>query len=152
MQKLATVAVSTVLAGGLILAAAPSSDAATTLRSKALSTATAQKGDPYKGGAAGPNAYDCSGLITYSYKKHGKTLPHNAQQQYNKSSKITASKRAKGDLVFIGSSTKNIWHVGIYVGDGKMLNANSGKYRGKKVVVAPIKEYGAHAYYGRING
>jgi cell wall-associated NlpC family hydrolase len=130
MQKLTTAALSTVLAGGVMLTVAPSASAATPIRTKALSTATAQKGDPYKGGAAGPNAFDCSGLTYYSYKKNGKTLPRTAQGQYNKSSKISWSKRAKGDLVFFGTSSGNIKHVGIYVGGDKILNANSGSYRG----------------------
>ncbi|MGH8966396.1 MAG: C40 family peptidase [Actinomycetes bacterium] len=155
MQKLTTVALSTALAGGIMLTVAPSASAATPIRTKALSTATAQKGDPYRDGAAGPNAYDCSGLTYYSYKKNGKTLPRTAQGQYNKSSKISWSKRAKGDLVFFGTSSGNIKHVGIYVGGDKILNANSGSYRGYKVVVAPISEYkygGRKVYIGRVNG
>lgn len=155
MQKLTTVALSTALAGGMVLTVATSSSAATPIRTKALSTATAQKGDPYKGGAAGPNAFDCSGLTYYSYKKNGKTLPRTAQGQYNKSSKLSWSKRAKGDLVFFGTSSSNIKHVGIYVGGDKILNANSGSYRGYKVVVAPVSEYkygGRKVYLGRING
>lgn len=155
MQKLTTAALSTALAGGMVLTMATSSSAATPIRTKALSTATAQKGDPYKGGAAGPNAFDCSGLTYYSYKKNGKTLPRTAQGQYNKSSKLSWSKRAKGDLVFFGTSSSNIKHVGIYVGGDKILNANSGSYRGYKVVVAPVSEYkygGRKVYLGRING
>jgi cell wall-associated NlpC family hydrolase len=155
MQKLATAILSTTLAGGLVLTAAPSSHAATSLRLKALSTATDQKGDPYRDRAAGPNAFDCSGLTSYSYKKNGKTLSRTAQGQYNQSSKIAWGKRAKGDLVFFGTSSKNIKHVGIYVGGDKILNANSGSYRGYKVVVAPISEYksgGKKVYIGRING
>jgi len=155
MQKLTTAALSTALAGGMVLTVATSSSAATPIRTKALSTATAQKGDPYKGGAAGPNAFDCSGLTYYSYKKNGKTLPRTAQGQYNKSSKLSWSKRAKGDLVFFGTSSSNIKHVGIYVGGDKILNANSGSYRGYKVVVAPVSEYkygGRKVYLGRING
>ncbi|AYD81280.1 hydrolase [Streptomyces phage JustBecause] len=155
MRKLTTVTLSTALAGGMVLTLAPTSSAATSIRSKALSTATAQKGDPYKGGAAGPNAFDCSGLTYYSYRKNGKTLPRTAQGQYNKSSKVSWSKRAKGDLVFFGTSSKNIKHVGIYVGNNKILNANSGSYRGYKVVVAPISEYkynGRKVYIGRVKG
>jgi cell wall-associated NlpC family hydrolase len=155
VNKLTNATLTAVLTGGLVATLATESHAATSIRSKALSTATAQKGDPYKGGAAGPNAFDCSGLTYYSYKKNGKTLPRTAQSQYNKATKVSASKRAKGDLVFFGTSSKNIKHVGIYVGSGKILNANSGKYRGYKVVVAPIGEYtygGKKVYYGRING
>lgn len=152
MKKLVTVVVSTAMTGAIVLTVTPEAHAGTPIRSKALSTAAAQKDDPYKGGAAGPNAFDCSGLIRYPYKKHGKTLPHNAQAQYNKSTKISANKRAKGDLVFFGPSKSNIKHVGIYAGGGKIWNANSGAYRGKKVVLAPISEYAGHVYYGRING
>ena len=155
MQKLTATAVATVLAGGLVMTIAPTSHAATSIRSKALSTATAQKEDPYRDGAEGPNAFDCSGLTYYSYGKHNKKLPRTAQGQYNKSSKISWSKRAKGDLVFFGTSSSNIKHVGIYVGNNKILNANSGSYRGYKVVVAPISEYkygGRKVYIGRVNG
>jgi cell wall-associated NlpC family hydrolase len=155
MNKLSSAALTTLVGGGLVLGVATESQAATTIRSKALTTATAQKNDPYRDKAAGPNAFDCSGLTYYSYKQNGKKLSRTAQGQYNQSTKISASKRAKGDLVFFGTSSKNIKHVGIYVGSGKILNANSGSYRGKKVVVAPIGEYtsgGKKVYYGRING
>lgn len=155
MNKLSSAAITTLVTGGLILGVATESQAATSIRSKALTTANAQKGDPYKKKAAGPNAFDCSGLTYYSYKAHGKKLSRTAQGQYNQSTKISASKRAKGDLVFFGTSSKNIKHVGIYVGSGKILNANSASYRGWKVVVAPIGEYtygGKKVYYGRIGG
>lgn len=155
MNKLTSVALSVALSGGLVLALAPSSEAATPIRTKALSTALAQKGDPYKARAAGPNAFDCSGLTFYSYGKHNKKLPRTAQGQYNSSTHISWSKRAKGDLVFFGTSSSNIKHVGIYVGDNKIVNANSGSYRGYKVVVAPVSEYkygGRKVYIGRVNG
>lgn len=155
MNKLTAAALSTALSGGLVLTLAPSSEAATPIRTKALGTALDQKGDLYKWGYAGPKYFDCSGLVKYSYGKHGKTLPHDAQKQYNKSTHISWSKRAKGDLVFFGTSSSNIKHVGIYVGDNKIVNANSGSYRGYKVVVAPISEYkygGRKAYVGRVNG
>lgn len=155
MNKLTAAALSTVLSGGLVLTLATGSEAATPIRTKALSTALDQKGDPYRGGYAGPKYFDCSGLTLYSYKKHGKTLPRTAQGQYNKSTHISWSKRAKGDLIFFGTSSSNIKHVGIYVGDNKIVNANSGSYRGYKVVVAPVSEYkygGRKAYVGRVNG
>lgn len=155
MNKLTTATLSVTLATGVLVGIAPGAEAATPIRSKALTTANKQKNKPYKGGAAGPNSYDCSGLIQYSYKQHKKTLPRTAQGQYNKSTKVSSGKRAKGDLVFFGTSSKSIKHVGIYVGNNKILNANSGSYRGYKVVVAPISEYksgGKKVYYGRITG
>lgn len=140
-----------------VMTSAPEAHAATTIRDKALSTAAAQEGDPWQMGATGPNRFDCSGLTLYSYKKHGKTLPRTAQGQYNKVPHVSPDNRRKGDLVFIGTSTKNVYHVGIYAGfwsgKGWMWNANSREYRGKKVVLAPIKEYTAgspRAYYGRV--
>lgn len=141
------------------LALAPNAEAATSLKAKALTTAIAQIGDPYKWGATGPNAFDCSGLIYYSYKVHNKTLPRTAQQQYNKVQHVSPSNRQPGDLVFIGYSSSSIYHVGIYKGwkDGKgwMVNANTGAYRGRKVVNAPVSEYtvgSPRAYYGRVSG
>jgi cell wall-associated NlpC family hydrolase len=155
MNKLTGTAMTLAVAGGMVVATATSSEAAT-LRSRALNIAAAQKGDPYRWGATGPRSFDCSGLTLYSFKKAGKTLPRTAQGQYNKSHKVAPSKRTKGDLVFIGRSSKSIYHVGIYAGfwngKGWMWNANTGSYRGRKVVLAPISEYTAgspKAYYGR---
>lgn len=155
MNKLTAVALSTVMSGGLVLIVAPGSSAATALRVRAMNTASAQKGDPYRAGGKGPTYFDCSGLTYYSYKQNGKMLPGTAQGQYNKASKISWGSRAKGDLVFFGTSPSNISHVGIYVGEDKIVNANSSNYRGRKVVVAPISEYksgGKRVYLGRVNG
>lgn len=156
MKKILGVTVSTVVGATLVIGLAPQAEAATSIRVRALSIAAGQKNDPYVSGATGPNAFDCSGLVKYSFGKAGKTLPRTAQQQYNASKKLSWQSRTKGDIVAIGTSTGNIKHIGIYAGywSGKawMWNANSGSYRGKKVVLAPINEYlysGRHAYYGR---
>lgn len=140
-------------AGGVLATAAPA-NAATTLESRALAVARSKQGDPYRWGAAGPYAFDCSGLTYYSYKRAGKTLPRVAQSQYNHTRHIGWQYRRPGDLVFIGYSSRSVYHVGIYAGywSGRswMVNANSGHYRGYKVVTAPINEYlggGRHAYY-----
>lgn len=115
---------------------------------KAMKVAEQQLGDRYQWGASGPNRFDCSGLIYYSNKRIGKKVPRTAQAQYNKSKHISAKSRKPGDLVFFGG-THSIYHVGIYIGGGKIVNANTGSYRGHKVVNAPIKEYGT-PHYGRI--
>jgi len=155
MKMRALIVAAAALAGAL-LAPAQAEAATVTVSQKALKTASYQKGDPYQWGATGPNRFDCSGLVYYSYRQHGKTLPRTAQAQYNKSVKVSESKRRVGDLVFIGTSSGSIYHVGIYAGfwnnKGWMWNANTGSYRGRKVVLAPIVEYvkGApRAYYGR---
>jgi cell wall-associated NlpC family hydrolase len=142
---------------GMLLGIPMQSADASTVRSVALNIAKAQTGDPYQWGAEGPNKFDCSGLTYYSYRKAGKSIPRVAQKQYNYSTKISPSNRKVGDLVFIGKSSRGIYHVGIYAGwwngKGWMVNANTGSYRGRKVVVAPIGEYTSgspRAYYGRI--
>jgi cell wall-associated NlpC family hydrolase len=126
----------------------------------AISFGKQQLGDIYsQANPQGPNHWDCSGLVRASYAKAGKSLPRVAQDQYNSSKvkSVAAKNRKPGDLVFFGSSSRNIRHVGIYVGwkyknkgGGWLLNANSGEYRGRKVVIAPIKEYGRPIGYKRV--
>ncbi|WP_439001756.1 C40 family peptidase [Pediococcus damnosus] len=93
---------------------------------KIYTNARKQLGKRYVYGAVGPNRFDCSGLSKYVYKKAiNKTLPRTAQSQYNSYKKASTSSRKQGDLVFFGSSKKNISHVGIYVGSGKMIDAQN---------------------------
>lgn len=122
----------------------------------ALKHAAAQKGKPYSSRPNPTRSFDCSALTQYAFKRAGKSIPRVAQDQYNRSKKVSPSNRRPGDLIAIGRSSRGIYHVGIYAGywsgKGWMWNANSGKYRGRKVVLAPVKEYttGApRAYYGR---
>jgi cell wall-associated NlpC family hydrolase len=74
------------------------------------------KGAPYKYGAAGPTRFDCSGYTMYVYKKFGKSLPHNAAQQYSVMHHFAASKKVPGDLLFFRNSSGRISHVAIYAG------------------------------------
>ncbi len=143
---------------GLVIGSVSNAEAAPTLRSSAMASAKTQKGAKYVWGAEGgySRGYDCSGLIYWSYRKHGKTLPRTAQAQYNSSKKVSAKNRKPGDLIFIKDRYGRVYHVGIFTGvrDGKgwMINANTGSYRGRKVVEAPVKEYTAgspYAVYGR---
>lgn len=153
---IAGVVTATTLGSGLALA--PSAEASTSPASTAISFAKAQLGDRYsQANPQGPNHWDCSGLVQASYKKAGKSLPRVAKDQYNSSKSYFVSKRKPGDLVFFGSSKYSVWHVGIYYGwtykgktGGWLLNANSGDYRGHKVVIAPIKEYGHVLGYKRV--
>lgn len=93
-------------------------------------------GYPYVWGGASPStSFDCSGLVQWSYAKAGISLPRTAAQQYLATERVGAGDLKPGDLVFF-SYGKGIAHVGIYVGNGKMVNAqNSG------VKVAPLKGY-----------
>jgi cell wall-associated NlpC family hydrolase len=69
-------------------------------------------------------AYDCSGLTYSVYRALGKTLPRDADAQYRKGVKIAArSSLRRGDLVFFRDAAGLIHHVGMYVGDGRMIHA-----------------------------
>ena len=91
----------------------------------AIAFARAQIGDPYVWAAAGPDAWDCSGLTMGAWAAGGITLPHYSVAQYTQSTRITASQLAPGDLVFWGSSSNpsSIYHVALYVGDGQIIHA-----------------------------
>lgn len=103
-------------------------------RIKIVKTARAQIGDLYRAGHSGPNAFDCSGLVRYVYKKvTGKTLPHYSKAQYKHVRKIKKSEAQPGDLVFFFRNGAH--HVGIYIGNNKMIDAPNS---GKKVRVSPI--------------
>lgn len=88
----------------------------------AVQTALAQIGKPYRYGAAGPNAFDCSGLTMYAWGKAGVYLPHSSRAQYGATPRISRSQLQPGDLVFFYSP---ISHVGMYIGGGRMVHAVS---------------------------
>ncbi|MET9804669.1 bifunctional lytic transglycosylase/C40 family peptidase [Streptomyces sp. NPDC006368] len=67
--------------------------------------------------------FDCSGLTLYAYAKAGISLPRTAAAQYAVSVPVKAGQVRPGDLVFYGSSAASIHHVGIYVGNGWMIDA-----------------------------
>jgi cell wall-associated NlpC family hydrolase len=77
-------------------------------------------GIPYRYGGSGPGNFDCSGLTAYVYREFGVSLPHSAEWQYNSLPHVSRDNLQPGDLVFFGSP---IHHVGIYVGNGQMLDA-----------------------------
>ena len=92
---------------------------------QAIAFARAQLGEPYRWGAAGPGAWDCSGLTMASWGAAGKSLPHYSVAQYEQSTPIGAGDLRPGDLVFWGSSgsPSSIYHVALYVGDGRIVHA-----------------------------
>lgn len=86
----------------------------------AVQTAYAQIGKSYRYGASGPDSFDCSGLTMYSWGKAGVGLPHSSRAQYSATKRVARSNLQPGDLVFFG---RPIHHVGIYIGNGNMINA-----------------------------
>ncbi|HDR7356548.1 TPA: C40 family peptidase, partial [Bacillus wiedmannii] len=92
---------------------------------KIITEAKKHIGKPYVWGASGPNSFDCSGFISYVFNHAGYPVSRTtAQGLYDKSSKVTNPQ--PGDLVFFHSTYSPgpyITHVGIYIGDNKMVDA-----------------------------
>ncbi|WP_239381539.1 NlpC/P60 family protein [Frankia sp. CIT1] len=86
----------------------------------AVAAARAQLGKPYMWGAAGPDAFDCSGLTQWVWSRAGVALSHYTGAQWNEGRQVSTGELMPGDLVFFGA---DLHHVGIYIGAGKMIDA-----------------------------
>lgn len=113
---------------------------------RAVQAALSQVGTPYLWGGQSPGGFDCSGLVQWAYAQAGLALPRVAQQQYNAGPALAADAAlAPGDLVFFGSGTADVSHVGIYLGDDRMVDA---PHTGALVRVEPVA--GFARYLGAI--
>jgi cell wall-associated NlpC family hydrolase len=115
------------VAGGAADLPAPSGRA-----SLAVAAARQMIGAPYVWGAAGPNAFDCSGLMQYAYAKAGISLPRTSQEQMNAGTRVPLDQARPGDLVIYRSDAS---HVGMYVGGGQVVHA---PYPGARVRYDPV--------------
>lgn len=118
----------------LLLAACSSApvarvDASPGSSARAASVALKMVGKPYRyGGAAPERGFDCSGLIHFSYRQAGLSVPRSTEQQLRYSKAVGRSHLRRGDLVFFDQEGKKHSHVGIYLGDGRFVHApSSGK-------------------------
>ncbi|MEU9628151.1 NlpC/P60 family protein [Streptomyces luteogriseus] len=119
----------TLAAPGSASPQAPNSRAAA-----AVSYAYQKLGSPYVWGATGPNAFDCSGLVQAAYRAAGVSLPRTTYAQIAVGRRVSRSELLPGDLVFFYAG---ISHVGIYVGNGRMIHAPNPS---APVRVAPLDE------------
>jgi peptidoglycan DL-endopeptidase CwlO len=101
----------------------------------AIEFARQQLGEPYVWAAAGPDAWDCSGLTMMAWRKGGISLPHYSAAQYQQTKHITAGDLKAGDLVFWGTSPNTIHHVALYIGNGQIIQA---PHTGDVVKVSPL--------------
>jgi cell wall-associated NlpC family hydrolase len=101
-----------------------------------VNTATAVVGSPYRYGGRGPNAFDCSGLVYYSYRAAGIDVPRTSAQQFDASTPIGIEEARPGDLLFF-RYTRKVSHVGIYLGDQRFVHAPS---TGGRVSVASLRQ------------
>src|ERR1700677_2969803 len=105
---------------------------ANTVGAQALTAALSRRGDPYVWGAAGPGEFDCSGLVVWAFAQEGISLPHFTGDLWNSGVHIPRADLEPGDLVFFFA---DISHVGIYLGDGLMVDAPD---FGEAVQVQPV--------------
>jgi cell wall-associated NlpC family hydrolase len=90
------------------------------LGEQALRFALSKLGDEYVWGGAGPDVFDCSGLVMWAYAQVGISLEHFTGDQWNEGEHISRSQLEPGDLVFFFA---DISHVGLYIGNGLMVDA-----------------------------
>jgi cell wall-associated NlpC family hydrolase len=98
----------------------------------AVQAALSRIGSPYSWGGSGPNAFDCSGLVMWSFQQAGIPLPHSSQALARGGQPVSMDQMQPGDLITYYSDAS---HVGIYIGNGQMVHAST---YGTPVRVAPV--------------
>lgn len=117
--------------GGAAVPLPPASGSA----SAAASIAMGKVGSPYVYGAAGPNSFDCSGLVVWAFAQAGRPgLPHSTYSLIGMGVEVPMSQAQVGDLVF----TNSAGHMGIYVGGGSFVHAPR---TGRTVTVESLSYY-----------
>ncbi|MGW0776981.1 C40 family peptidase [Streptomyces sp. NPDC002835] len=99
----------------------------------------AQLGDAYIMGATGPNAWDCSSLVQAAYRTVGIDLPRVSQDQSVAGTQVGTSNLQVGDILYWGGAG-SAYHTGVYIGDGKYLDAANPS---KGVVIQDLSGYPA---------
>jgi cell wall-associated NlpC family hydrolase len=103
-----------------------------------IQAALSRIGSPYVWGGSGPNQFDCSGLVMWSFQQAGMSLPHSSQALAQGGQPVSMDQIQPGDLVTYYSDAS---HVAIYIGDGMMVHAST---FGVPVRVAPVDNAPIH--------
>lgn len=123
-------------AGGSLLA--DTTPAPNQVAAMAIATARTRLGAPYVWGGSGPDVFDCSGLVQWSYAHAGLQLPRVAADQYNVGQHVDLNQLEPGDLLFWATDISNpatIHHVAMYIGGGMMIAA---PHTGTVVQIQPV--------------
>ena len=104
-------------------------------RQYVVRTAQSMIGKPYRYGGNSPSrGFDCSGLVEYSHRVAGISVPRTSTQQHRRARLVALSDLQPGDLLFFRIQGKT-GHVGIYLGDGRFVHAPSS---GKAVTITTL--------------
>lgn len=113
---------------GVTPSAAALNGAGASIRQTVVANAKKHLGTPYVWGGSTPKGFDCSGFVQYVLKQSGISLPRTTTEQVKVGTAIAKSALQPGDLVFLQNTYRaGVSHVGIYIGDGKMIHASSSK-------------------------
>ncbi|MDO5635427.1 MAG: C40 family peptidase [Micrococcus sp.] len=128
-----------VLTGALFGTAAPSAEAAVSVRNRAGIVRTASRGIGvrYRYGGTTTKGWDCSGFTRWVYAKHGVRLGRTVSAQKRMGRRVAKSQRRKGDLVIWGT-----YHVGIYAGNNQVIDAGN-----SRVNTSRRRIWGSPSYY-----
>lgn len=92
-----------------------------------VKTALSLRGVPYVWGGTTPRGFDCSGFTQYVYRKSGLTLPRSCEGQFSAGMIVAKEDLQPGDIILFQNtgSARGLSHVGMYLGDGKLIHAGS---------------------------
>jgi peptidoglycan DL-endopeptidase CwlO len=91
----------------------------------AVAAARSKIGSPYQSGAAGPSAFDCSGLVVWAMGKAGISVPRTSFDQYRAGTAIARSQIQAGDLVFFNTAGAGASDVGIATSATSVVSATT---------------------------
>ncbi|MCX6470638.1 C40 family peptidase [Williamsia herbipolensis] len=112
------------------------------LGQRAASAALTRIGSPYVYGAAGPRAFDCSGLVYWSFKQAGKTIPRDSYGQLGGGRPVSESDLRPGDVVIFNGGS----HAGLYIGNGMIVHSSTEGVPVQKASLKSMDFYAARRY------
>lgn len=130
----------------VVLAALPQSAGGSSVAQKAVGAAMTRLGDRYVFGATGPSRFDCSGLVQWAYGRAGVSTAHYTGDFWRSYKHVSYNQLKPGDLVFF---YRDHHHVGIYIGNGLMINA---PHTGDVVRIASVLGHGSFSGAVRVVG
>jgi murein DD-endopeptidase len=115
----------------------PTSDYKQDVGSEIVFRAISLLGAPYKWGASGPNAFDCSGLVQFVHNELGIDVPRTAEEQFKAAERVEVEDLEPGDLLFFKIRGRKISHVAIYAGSGRFVHAPQ---TGRPIELRPLND------------